>query len=251
MVIIEMNPRVSRSSALASKATGFPIAKIAAKLAVGYTLDELQNDITQVTPAAFEPTIDYVVTKIPALRLREIPRRRSRAHHLDEIRRRSDGDRAHLCGIAAEGVAFAGDRPYRPRRNRSGRPIPDAIRAALARTTPDRLRVAAQAMRHGFPMERDRGDHRNTIRGSWARSKRSSRPKRACARNGLPHDAEGLRRLKAMGFSDARLAKLTRPEGNTRCAHARHALGVRPVLQAHRHLRRRIRGAHALYVFDL
>ena len=65
MVIIEMNPRVSRSSALASKATGFPIAKVAAKLAVGYTLDELQNEITKVTPASFEPTIDYVVTKIP------------------------------------------------------------------------------------------------------------------------------------------------------------------------------------------
>lgn len=65
LVVIEMNSRVSRSSALASKATGFPIAKIAAKLAVGYTLDELQNDITGVTPASFEPTIDYVVTKIP------------------------------------------------------------------------------------------------------------------------------------------------------------------------------------------
>ena len=76
MVVIEMNPRVSRSSALASKATGFPIAKIAAKLAVGYTLDELDNDITKVTPASFEPTIDYVVTKIPTLRLREVPRRR-------------------------------------------------------------------------------------------------------------------------------------------------------------------------------
>ena len=106
MVVIEMNPRVSRSSALASKATGFPIAKVAAKLAVGYTLDELANDITKgATPASFEPTIDYVVTKIPALRLREIPRRQSDAHHLDEIRRRSDGDRPHFRGIAAEGAA--------------------------------------------------------------------------------------------------------------------------------------------------
>jgi carbamoyl-phosphate synthase large subunit len=97
MVVIEMNPRVSRSSALASKATGFPIAKVAAKLAVGYTLDEIANDITGgATPASFEPTIDYVVTKIPALRLREISRRRSGADHLDEIGRRSDGDRPHL-----------------------------------------------------------------------------------------------------------------------------------------------------------
>ena len=78
MVVIEMNPRVSRSSALASKATGFPIAKIAAKLALGYRLDEIPNDITRVTPASFEPTIDYVVVKIPALELREVPAGRSR-----------------------------------------------------------------------------------------------------------------------------------------------------------------------------
>ena len=76
MVVIEMNPRVSRSSALASKATGFPIAKFAAKLAVGYTLDEIQNDITRETPACFEPTIDYCVDQDPALRVREVPRRR-------------------------------------------------------------------------------------------------------------------------------------------------------------------------------
>src|SRR3984893_17728402 len=73
MVIIEMNPRVSRSSALASKATGFPIAKIAAKLAVGYRLDELKNDITQITPASFEPTIDYVVTKLPRFKFQKFP----------------------------------------------------------------------------------------------------------------------------------------------------------------------------------
>jgi carbamoyl-phosphate synthase large subunit len=73
MVVIEMNPRVSRSSALASKATGFPIAKIAAKLAVGYTLDELRNDITRLTPASFEPTIDYVVTKVPRFTFEKFP----------------------------------------------------------------------------------------------------------------------------------------------------------------------------------
>jgi carbamoyl-phosphate synthase large subunit len=95
MVVIEMNPRVSRSSALASKATGFPIAKIAAKLAVGYTLDELDNDITKVTPASFEPTIDYVVTKIPRFRLRKIPRRRAASDHGDEIRGRGHGHRPH------------------------------------------------------------------------------------------------------------------------------------------------------------
>ena len=87
MIVIEMNPRVSRSSALASKATGFPIAKIAAKLAVGYTLDELPNDITKETPASFEPTIDYCVVKLPRFHLREIPRRQCDAHHADESRR--------------------------------------------------------------------------------------------------------------------------------------------------------------------
>jgi carbamoyl-phosphate synthase large subunit len=103
LVVIEMNPRVSRSSALASKATGFPIAKIAAKLAVGYTLDELENDITGgATPASFEPTIDYVVTKIPRFAFREVPRRRSAADHVHEIGRRGHGDRAHLRRIACK-----------------------------------------------------------------------------------------------------------------------------------------------------
>ena len=108
MVVIEMNPRVSRSSALASKATGFPIAKVAAKLAVGYTLDEIANDITGgATPASFEPTIDYVVTKNSALCVRKISRRLDHADHLDEVGRRSDGDRPHLSGEPAKGVARA------------------------------------------------------------------------------------------------------------------------------------------------
>ena len=96
LVVIEMNPRVSRSSALASKATGFPIAKVAAKLAVGYTLDELDNDITRVTPASFEPTIDYIVTKMPRFTFEKFPGRRAAADHLDEIGRRGDGDRPQL-----------------------------------------------------------------------------------------------------------------------------------------------------------
>ena len=110
MVIIEMNPRVSRSSALASKATGFPIAKIAAKLAVGYTLDEIRNDITRETPACFEPTIDYVVTKIPRFTFEKFPQAEDRARRADEVGRRGDGDRPHLQGVAAEGDALARDR---------------------------------------------------------------------------------------------------------------------------------------------
>jgi carbamoyl-phosphate synthase large subunit len=122
LVVIEMNPRVSRSSALASKATGFPIAKVAAKLAIGYTLDELDNDITGgATPASFEPSIDYVVTKIPAFCLREIPRRLPTTDHRDEVGRRSHGDRPHICRVAAEGAARSRNRPHRARRDRNPR----------------------------------------------------------------------------------------------------------------------------------
>ena len=107
MVVIEMNPRVSRSSALASKATGFPIAKVAAKLAVGYTLDELRNDITGgATPASFEPSIDYVVTKIPRFAFEKFPAAlTSRADDADEVGRRGDGHGPHLPGELPEGAA--------------------------------------------------------------------------------------------------------------------------------------------------
>ena len=122
MVVIEMNPRVSRSSALASKATGFPIAKVAAKLAVGYTLDEIQNDITGATPASFEPTDRLRRHQDPALHLREVPRDRALAHHLDEVGGRGHGDGPDLQGIAAEGPARAGDRPFRAGRDRGAGP---------------------------------------------------------------------------------------------------------------------------------
>ena len=125
-VIIEMNPRVSRSSALASKATGFPIAKIAAKLAVGYTLDEIPNDITRKTPASFEPTIDYVVTKIPRWAFEKFPGTSGRAVHLDAVGGRGNGDRPDLPRIPAEGHALAGERApgpqRRPDRGGTGRP---------------------------------------------------------------------------------------------------------------------------------
>ena len=115
VVVIEMNPRVSRSSALASKATGFPIAKVAAKLAVGYTLDELRNEITGgATPASFEPTIDYVVTKIPRFAFEKFPVGRFAPDHADEVGRRGHGDRPHVPGIAAESAARPGNRQGRP-----------------------------------------------------------------------------------------------------------------------------------------
>ena len=103
MMVIEMNPRVSRSSALASKATGFPIAKIAAKLAVGYSLDEISNDITKYTPASFEPTIDYVVVKIPRFAFEKFPQTTSSSHYSDEIRGRSNGHRKDFQGVPAQG----------------------------------------------------------------------------------------------------------------------------------------------------
>ena len=123
MVVIEMNPRVSRSSALASKATGFPIAKVAAKLAVGYTLDEIDERHHRRRHAGLVRA-DHRLRRHqdPALRLREISRRRADADHLDEIGRRGDGDRPHLRRKPAEGAALAGDRPHRPRRDRHRRP---------------------------------------------------------------------------------------------------------------------------------
>ena len=116
MLVIEMNPRVSRSSALASKATGFPIAKVAAKLAVGYTLDELRNEITGgATPASFEPTIDYVVTKIPRFTFEKFPAANNRLTTQMKSVGRGHGDRPHLPGVAAQGAARPRDRPRRAR----------------------------------------------------------------------------------------------------------------------------------------
>ena len=159
LVVIEMNPRVSRSSALASKATGFPIAKVAAKLAVGYTLDEIANDITGgATPASFEPTIDYVVTKIPRFAFEKFPGAEHGADHLDEVGRRGDGDRPHLPGVAAEGAALARNRPHRPRRDHHRRARPgrrqerDPRRARHADARPaaeGRAGDAARLLRRG------------------------------------------------------------------------------------------------------
>ena len=228
MVIIEMNPRVSRSSALASKATGFPIAKIAAKLAVGYTLDELTNDITRVTPAAFEPTIDYVVTKIPRFAFEKFPR----------------ADPTLTTSMKSVGEAMAIGRTFAESLQKALRSLetglsgldeidladsPDAIRAALAKPTPDRLRVAAQAMRYGFPVEDIAAI---TKYDPWFLGEIEAilAVEARIARDGLPQDAEALRRLKSMGFSDARLAKLAQLN-ETQVRQARHALGVRPVFK--------------------
>jgi carbamoyl-phosphate synthase large subunit len=228
MVIIEMNPRVSRSSALASKATGFPIAKIAAKLAVGYTLDELENDITKATPASFEPTIDYVVTKIPRFAFEKFPG----AEPLLTTSMKSVGEAMAIGRTFAESIQKAlrsletGLTGFDEIALPSGE---TAIRAALARPTPDRLRVAAQAMRLGFPLEEIAAI---TKYDPWFLGEIEAivATEAEIAQSGLPSDASEMFRLKALGFSDARLAKLTgTKEAEVRALRAK--LGVRPVFK--------------------
>jgi carbamoyl-phosphate synthase large subunit len=225
MVVIEMNPRVSRSSALASKATGFPIAKIAAKLAVGYTLDELDNDITKVTPASFEPTIDYVVTKIPRFAFEKFP----------------GSEPTLTTAMKSVGEAMAIGRTFHESMQKAlasletgltgfdeidipGAPQEAAIIKALSRQTPDRIRIIAQAMRHGLSDEAIFGV---TKFDPWflARIREIVEAEATVRRDGLPMTEDGLRALKMMGFTDARLAKLTgREESNIR--RARLNLGV-------------------------
>jgi carbamoyl-phosphate synthase large subunit len=230
MVVIEMNPRVSRSSALASKATGFPIAKIAAKLAVGYTLDELDNDITKVTPASFEPSIDYVVTKIPRFAFEKFP-----------------GSEPNLTtAMKSVGEAMAIGRTIHESLQKAlasletglsgfdeiaipGAPEKTAIVKALGQATPDRLRVIAQAMRHGLT---DDEINQITAFDPWflARIREIVDMEATIRKDGLPTNPEALRKLKMMGFTDARLAKLTgRDEAQVRRARTR--LGVTAVFK--------------------
>ncbi len=234
LVIIEMNPRVSRSSALASKATGFPIAKVAAKLAVGYTLDEIANDITGgATPASFEPTIDYVVTKIPRFAFEKFPGAepvlttsmksvgeamaigRTFQESLQKALRSLETGLTGLDEVLIDGLGQGDDR--------------NAIRAALGTPTPDRLLQVAQAMRLGLS---DEQIHAACRIDPWFLAQiRGIVDMEAQVRaKGLPATAGAFRRLKAMGFSDARLAVLAgRTEAEV--AAARHALGVRPVFK--------------------
>ncbi len=234
LVVIEMNPRVSRSSALASKATGFPIARIAAKLAVGYTLDELDNDITGgATPASFEPSIDYVVTKIPRFAFEKFPGAettlttamksvgevmaigRTFAESLQKALR---GLETGLTGLDEIEIPGLGDKDDK-----------NAIRAAIGTPTPDRLRMVAQAMRLGMSEE---DVHEGCKIDPWfiAQLRAIVDMEERIREHGLPADAENLRTLKAMGFSDARLATLsgTRPKA---VAELRNALNVRPVFK--------------------
>ncbi|MGQ9369557.1 carbamoyl-phosphate synthase large subunit [Azospirillum sp. A39] len=230
LIVIEMNPRVSRSSALASKATGFPIAKIAAKLAVGYTLDELDNDITGVTPASFEPTIDYVVTKMPRFTFEKF----AGTEPLLTTSMKSVGEAMSIGRTFQESVQKAlrsmetgltGFNEVRIGGDDS--PDPTAIRGALAKPTPDRLLVIAQAFRHGFTVAevQQASKYDPWFLEQIAEIVAAEADVRG---HGLPGDAAGWLRLKQMGFADARLAELTgRDEGAV--AAARRAAGVTPV----------------------
>ncbi|MAI58398.1 MAG: carbamoyl phosphate synthase large subunit [Rhodobacteraceae bacterium] len=208
MVVIEMNPRVSRSSALASKATGFPIARIAAKLAIGYTLDELDNDITKVMPASFEPTIDYVVTKIPRFAFEKFPG--SEPHLTTSMKSvgeaMSIGRSIHESmqkALASMETGLTGFDEIKI----EGAPEKAAVIKAISSQTPDRLRTIAQAMRHGLSDEDIRSV---TMFDPWflARIREIIVSEEEVRKNGLPKDSKGMRRLKMLGFTDARLAKL-------------------------------------------
>ena len=228
LLVIEMNPRVSRSSALASKATGFPIAKVAARLAVGYTLDELANDITMVTPASFEPTIDYVVIKIPRFTFEKFPGTPA----LLSTSMKSVGEamaigrsfaEALQKGLRSMETGLSGLDPVEA----PGDGGPDAFRAALSQPKPDRILMAAQALRAGLSVEEI---HEASKFDPWylRELEKIVAAEREVSANGLPRDATKLRRLKAMGFSDKRLSVLANlPE--TDIAALRQKLGVLPV----------------------
>ncbi|HEY1562143.1 MAG TPA: carbamoyl-phosphate synthase large subunit [Caulobacteraceae bacterium] len=234
MVVIEMNPRVSRSSALASKATGFPIAKVAARLAVGYTLDELLNDITGATPASFEPTLDYVVTKIPRFAFEKYPG----AEPILNTQMKSVGEVMAIGRTFAESLqkalrgletGLAGlDEIEIPGAEDPAGGIAAVVRA-LGVASPDRLRLIAQAFRHGLSVEEI--NEACAYEPWFLRQIETLVSEEAKVRHhGLPADSAALHRLKALGFSDARLARLTR-QTEKEVRHARRALGVRPVFK--------------------
>jgi carbamoyl-phosphate synthase large subunit len=228
MVVIEMNPRVSRSSALASKATGFPIAKIAAKLAVGYKLDELKNDITKATPASFEPVIDYVVIKIPRFTFEKFPGTPA----LLSTSMKSVGEamaigrnfaEALQKGLRSLETGLSGLDEIAPPGDGSA----DAFRAALSTPRPDRLLMAAQALRAGISIE---DIFAATKFDPWYLRQMQAiivTENDICA-NGLPRDAFAFRRIKAQGFADKRLAELTGQKEAAVTA-LRHKLNVHPV----------------------
>jgi carbamoyl-phosphate synthase large subunit len=233
-LVIEMNPRVSRSSALASKATGFPIARIAAKLAVGYTLDELDNDITGVTPASFEPTIDYIVTKIPRFTFEKFP---GADNHLSTSMK-SVGETMAIGRSFRESFQKAlrsletgldGLGYDKMPATESGHLSDDMINGWLGERVPERLIRIATAFRHGVSID---AIAEATHWDMWFLREIEAiiKCEQNIAENGLPDDPQAILTIKAMGFSDSRLASLTdKDEADIR--KTREALGIRPVFK--------------------
>ncbi len=231
MVVIEMNPRVSRSSALASKATGFPIAKVAAKLAVGYTLDEIMNDVTKATPASFEPTLDYVVTKIPRFTFEKFAGTseelgtamksvgeamaigRNFAESLQKALRSMETGLTGLNEIMVEGKDETTQREF--------------VRIQLSRKAPNRILVIAEAFRRGFSVEEI---HEITAFDPWflRQIEQLIAVEERVEIGGLPKDGLSLLHLKRLGFSDARLAQLAGTTAHE-VSQLRRKLSVRPV----------------------
>ncbi len=234
LIVIEMNPRVSRSSALASKATGFPIAKVAAKLAVGYTLDELDNDITNGrTPASFEPTIDYVVTKIPRFNFEKFKgtnknlttAMKSVGEVMSFGRSMEESLQKALCsmeeGLEGFNNTIIGTEGKEPDK--------DQLRAAISNPTPRRLLYVAQAMRHGMGI--DEIYEACKIDKWFLRAIQNIiEAEQNIINNGLPVDGEGWMTVKKLGFSDLRLAKLVDVKESAITA-ARHKHNIRPVFK--------------------
>ena len=225
MVVIEMNPRVSRSSALASKATGFPIAKVAAKLAVGYTLDELDNDITGVTPASFEPSIDYVVTKIPRFAFEKFPGAEpilgtamKSVGEVMAIGRTIHESLQKALASLETGLTGFDDIEIK------GAPEKPAIIQAISKQTPDRMILIAQAMRHGLSNEEIIAA---TSFDPWFldRIREIVDTEKNIISEGLPKTSDQMRSIKMMGFSDARLSQLT-GQNERKIRIARNELGV-------------------------
>ena len=234
LVVIEMNPRVSRSSALASKATGFPIAKVAAKLAIGYTLDELDNDITGVTPASFEPTIDYVVVKIPRFAFEKYKSADPALNYQIQTL---------TTQMKSVGEAMAIGRTFQESLQKALRSLETGISgfdeqeipggdrssliASISRPTEKRLLNVAQAFREGLTV--DEVHSASKIDKWFLRQIAEIIAEEARIKaEGLPTTADEWTRVKAMGFSDVRLAKLTGGK-ELQVRAARHAAGVRPV----------------------
>jgi carbamoyl-phosphate synthase large subunit len=231
MVVIEMNPRVSRSSALASKATGFPIAKVAAKLAVGYTLDELKNDITKTTPASFEPTIDYVVTKIPRFNFEKFrgteERLTTSMKSVGEVmamgRTFEESLQKAICSLET-GLTGLKEMQLVPENEEYNE---QHVVAALSQPRPDRIFVIAQAFRHGFTIDEI---YKHCKYDHWYLERLHAlvEHEEHLKRSGVPKSFAEWITTKQLGFSDARIAELTHKKTED-ITKARHKAGVRPV----------------------